>query len=126
MMLVSAIYLMLPQRSAFPLLFQYSKHSSQLDVLEKHIRPVAAIDLLTEAFIEEYILMRHAITADYDELMTRWGRGSRLFWMSSRKVYQDFVSNDINNNIWYSSIFDRLIHTIQTDISSIHFRWLKW
>ena len=99
MMLVSAIYLMLPQRSAFPLLFQYSKHSSQLDVLEKHIRPVAAIDLLTEAFIEEYILMRHAITADYDELMTRWGRGSRLFWMSSRKVYQDFVSNDINNNI---------------------------
>lgn len=99
MMLVAAIYVMLPQRSAFPMLFQHNKSFSELNLLDKQERPIAVVDLLTEAFIEEYILLRHAITADYDELMTRWGRGSRLFWMSSRKVYQDFAANDINNNV---------------------------
>ena len=97
--LVSSIYVMLPQRSAYPMLFQNNKTFSQLELVERSERPVAAIDLLNEGFIEEYILLRHAITADYDELMQRWGRGSKLFWMSSRQVYQDFVSNDINNNI---------------------------
>ena len=51
------------------------------------------------SFIEEFILLRQVITADYDELLTRWGRGSRLYWMSSRQVYQNFVSNDLSNNI---------------------------
>ena len=97
--LVSSIYVMLPQRSSSPLLLEHNKGFSELKLLEEQERPIAAIDLLTESFIEEFILLRHIITADYDELMYRWGRGSRLFWMSSRKVYQDFVSNDIQNNI---------------------------
>ncbi len=99
LMLVSGIYVMMPQRSAFPMMFVHNRSFSQLEPIDRQERPIAAIDLLTESFIEEYILQRHVITADYDELMARWGRGSRLFWMSSRKVYQDFVSNDINNNI---------------------------
>lgn len=99
MMLASGIYVMLPQRSASPILFQHSHTFSELDLLDQQERPIAALDLLTESFIEEYILLRHVITADYDELMTRWSRGSRLFWMSSRKVYQDFAANDINNNV---------------------------
>lgn len=97
--LVCSIYIMLPQRSASPLLFQHDPIFSQFSLLEKQERPVAAIDLLTEAFIEEFILLRQVITADYDELLTRWGRGSRLYWMSSRQVYQNFVSNDLSNNI---------------------------
>ncbi len=97
--LTSTIYVMLPQRGAYPLLLQHDKVFSQLGFIEKQERPVAAIDLLTESFIEEYVLLRHVITSDYDEVMTRWGANSRLFWMSSRKVYQDFVATDINNNI---------------------------
>ena len=99
MMLAAGVYVMLPQRSAYPMLFQHNRSFSELSLLDKQERPVAAIDLLTEAAIEEYVLLRHVITADYDELMSRWGRGSRLFWMSSRKVYQDFAANDINNNV---------------------------
>ena len=99
MMLASGLYVMLPQRAAEPMLFYHNHSFSQLDLVQRQEKPIAAIDLLNELFIEEYILMRHAITSDYDELMLRWGRGSKLFWMSSRKVYQDFVSNDINNNI---------------------------
>lgn len=98
-MLVSSIYLMLPQRSTAPLLFKHNHTFSQLELVDQQEKPIAVVDLLTESFIEEYIMLRHAITSDYDELMTRWGRNSRLFWMSSRKVYQDFASNDIKNNV---------------------------
>lgn len=98
-MLVSGIYIMLPQRSSSPLLFRHDRTFSQFSLLERQERPVAAIDLLTEAFIEEFILLRQVITSDYDELLTRWGVGSRLYWTSSPQVYQNFVSNDLNNNI---------------------------
>ena len=97
--LVSSIYIMLPQTSATPLLFEHDSVFSKLQVIQQQEQPIAAVDLLTESFIEEFILRRHVITADYDELMMRWGKGSRLFWMSSSRVYQSFAVNDIKNNI---------------------------
>lgn len=99
LMLVSGIYLMIPQRSSYPLLFYHDKPLNQLSVLERQEKPVAALDLLTESFIEEYIYMRHVITSDYDELMLRWGPGSKFYWMSSKKIYNAFATNDIEKNI---------------------------
>ncbi len=99
MILTSSIYLMLPQRSTFPILFKQNHSFSQLDVVDKQEKPIAVVDLLTEAFVEEYINLRHVVTSDYDELMSRWGRGSRFFWTSSRKVYQSFATSDLNSNI---------------------------
>ena len=99
LMLISGIYLMVPQRGAYPLVLYQDKIFSQLAVIEKHEKPIAAMDLLTESFIEEYIYMRHAILADYDELMQRWGAGSKFYWMSSKKVYSAFASNEIERNV---------------------------
>ena len=99
LILVSAIFLMTPQRGASPLLFHNDKQFNQLAVLEQQERPIAAIDLLTESLIEEYIYLRHAITDDYDELMSRWGYASRVYWMSTKDVYAAFMSHDVDNNI---------------------------
>ena len=88
-----------PQHSSYPLLLKHDKAFSQLSVLEPTEKPVAAIDLLTESFIEEYIYLRHVITSDYDELMERWKSGSKFYWMSSQKVYGSFVANDLEKNI---------------------------
>lgn len=99
LMLVSGIYLMTPQRSAYPLLLRQDKSFNQLTVLEPNERPVAAIDLLTESFVEDYIYLRHVITSDYDELISRWKQGSKFYWMSSKNVYSSFALNDLENNI---------------------------
>ena len=90
---------MLPQRSSAPMLLHKDKNLPQLSFVEKHERPIAAIDLLIESLIEEYIYLRHVITDDYDEIMSRWGQGSRVYWMSSRTVYGSFMSNDVEVNI---------------------------
>lgn len=98
-MLASSIYVMLPQKNASPMLFHENKYFSQLSLIERHEKPVAVIDLLTESFLKEYILLRHSITGDYGELMLRWGPNSRLFWMSTSQVYHAFATSDLNNNI---------------------------
>jgi type IV secretory pathway component VirB8 len=99
LMLVSSIYLMTPRHRSAPLLLYHDKSFSQLAPLDTHEKPVAAIDLLTESFIEEYIYLRHVITSDYEELITRWRSGSKFFWMSSPEVYSSFAANDIEKNI---------------------------
>ena len=99
LMLVSGIYILLPQRSSYPMLFYHDKGFSQLSLMEKQEKPIAAIDLLTEAFIEEYIYLRHVITSDYDELMQRWRPGSKFYWMSSKKTYGAFAAGEIERNV---------------------------
>ena len=99
MMLASAIYVLLPQRGAYPRLLQTNTYFSQLEQTEMQEKNVPVQDLIAEQYIEEYILLRHVISNDYDELMYRWAPGSELYWLSSRAVFQNFVTNDVQNNI---------------------------
>jgi type IV secretory pathway component VirB8 len=97
--LSSGIYLMIPQRRAAPYLFRHEYTFNRLEPIARQERPIAAIDLLNEMFIEDYILRRHTVTADYDEVLTRWKPGSKLYWMSSQTVYQSFASTDVAQSI---------------------------
>lgn len=99
MMLASTIFLLLPQRGAHPLLLQSNKYFSTLELTDVQERSMPVQDLIAELYIEEYIALRHVISNDYDELMTRWAPGSKLYWMSARRLFQSFASNDVENNV---------------------------
>lgn len=99
MMLASTIYLLLPQRGAFPRLLQTDNYFSRLNTIERQEKVVPVQDLIAEQYIEEYILLRHVISNDYDELTTRWAPGNELYWLSSRPVFQNFSTNDAQTNI---------------------------
>ncbi len=98
-MLAMTIYVLLPQRSAYPLLLQTNNYFSRLEMTDVSERTIPVQDLIAEQYIEEYILLRHVISDDYDELVARWSPGSPLYWMSSNKVFQSFANNDAQNNI---------------------------
>ena len=98
-LLSSTIYLLLPQRSASPRLLQVNKYFSVLEHTEPQETGVSVVDLIAEQYIEEYINLRHVITTDYDELLSRWSEGSALYWLSSRQVFQNFSSNDVDKNL---------------------------
>ena len=78
---------------------QTNNYFSQLELTQKAEKTVPVQDLITEQYIEEYINLRHVISNDYDELMSRWAAGSQLYWLSSRMVFQSFAANDVQNNI---------------------------
>lgn len=99
MILACTIYLLLPQRGAYPRLLQTNPHFSQLELTERQERSIPVQDLLAEKYIEEYIMLRHVIGNDYDELMYRWAPGSKLYWLSAKQVYQGFASTDMQTQI---------------------------
>ncbi len=99
MMLASTVYLLLPQRGAYPRLLQTNSYFSQLELTDVQEKTVPVQDLIAEQYIEEYIMLRHVISNDYDELVNRWAPGSRLYWLSTRAVFQNFTTNDAQNNI---------------------------
>ncbi len=99
MMLASTIYVLLPQRTAVPQLFQVNDYFSQLEQAQPAEIFMPVGDLVAEQHINDYIMMRYLISPDYDELISRWGRGSKLFWYSTSTVYADFAKNDVEYNI---------------------------
>ncbi len=99
MMLASTIYVLLPQRSVAPQLFQINKYFSQLEQVQPAEVRMPVGDLVAEQHINEYIMLRFLISSDYDELISRWGRGSTIYWYSSSPVYEDFAKNDIAYNV---------------------------
>jgi len=99
MMLASAVYVLLPQRQAYPLLLQTNRYFSQLELTDVAERGISVMDLIAEEYIEEYINLRHVISNDYDELMARWSPGAKLYWLSGRSVFANFATNDVQNNI---------------------------
>lgn len=99
MMLASTIYVLLPQRNAAPQLFKVNQNFSQLEQVQPMEINMPVGDLITELHINEYIMQRYQITADYDELMRRWGKGSAIYWYSASDVFADFEDSDVPFNI---------------------------
>lgn len=98
-MLAATMYLMLPQRSVQPQLFTINKYFSELERIEPEEMYVQVTDLVIEQHVSEYIIFRYLVTGDYDDLVTRWGKGGLVYWYSEPRVYQDFAENDVKFNI---------------------------
>jgi len=99
MMLISTIYLLLPQKTAYPKLFYINRFFNQLEQVQPSEINFPVGDLITEMHIYEYIMLRYIITNDYDEIRSRWDTGSRLYWYSSSSVWKEFVETDLENSI---------------------------
>ena len=99
MMLASTIYVLLPQRRATPQLFYINKYFSQMEQVQPAEVNMPVGDLIAEQHINDYIMLRYLISSDYDELLSRWGEGSTIYWYSASNVYGDFAKNDAEYNI---------------------------
>lgn len=117
MMLAATIYLMLPQRSAYPRLLYINDYFSQLEQVEPQERVVSASDLIAEQHIYHYIQLRHKITRDYDELQRRWAPYETLYWYSSPNVYNMFAGKEAK-----ASMDQFRIRSLKRDVE---IQWIK-
>ena len=51
---------------------------------------MSAEDIISEAMIRQYVLLRNTMISDVDEMAFRWGDDGPLRWMSSPQVYNQF------------------------------------
>lgn len=99
MMLALSICLMLPQKTVYPRLLQINKYFSILELVQPAEKKIYATDLLAEQHITDYIILRNTITNDYDELLSRWGKGEIVYWYSARSVFESFYKSDARHNL---------------------------
>ena len=99
MMLASTIYVLLPQLRVSPQLFYINKYFSQLEQVQPAEVNMPVGDLIAEQHINEYIMLRYLVSSDYDELLSRWGKGSTIYWYSTPNVYNEFSKNDAAYNM---------------------------
>ncbi|MHA1549964.1 MAG: VirB8/TrbF family protein [Alphaproteobacteria bacterium] len=55
---------------------------------------------IIESLVRQYVLERERLTTDFRLLETLWGSESSLRYMSSRKVYQDFIHSSIYKKVY--------------------------
>ena len=99
MMLASALYVMLPQRSSSPQLFYIDHYFSQIERAQPMEINYPVGNLINEEHITNYIMLRYLITNDYDELIRRWGPGSYVYWYSSPFIFDEFTRYDAKFNM---------------------------
>lgn len=117
MMFAATLYLLLPQRSAYPRLLYINDYFSRLDQIEPQERRISASDLIAEQHIYNYIQLRHRISRDFDELQRRWAPYETLYWYSSLYVYNTFASKEAKYSL------DQF--RSQSIVRDVEIQWIK-
>ncbi len=88
--LLLAIGNMLPLKRVEPYLLTFQNKEDQVVRIRPLSADLAASDIISEAMIRQYVLLRNTMTSDVDEMSFRWGTEGPMRWMSSDRVYADF------------------------------------
>lgn len=88
-LLVAIVHLM-PLKRVQPFLLTFQNKEEQVVRIRPLSKDMAAEDIISEAMIRQYVLLRNTMISDIDEMSFRWGPNGPLRWMSSPQVYNQF------------------------------------
>lgn len=96
--LACTIYILSPQLRSDPLLLAIDKRFYKLEPVQNQVVVIPSSQLVMEEHIKQYILLRHTIVADIDEMQARWSPDNSLLrWFSGETVFHEFImEKDIN------------------------------
>lgn len=90
LVLLVAIMHLMPLKRVEPFLLTFQNKEEQVVKIKPLASDMAAEDIISEAMIRQYVLLRNTMIADIDEMAFRWGPDGPLRWMSSSQVYNQF------------------------------------
>ena len=90
LVLLLAIAHLMPLKRVEPFLLTFQNKDEQVVRIRPLSKDLAAEDIISEAMIRQYVLLRNTMIADVDEMAFRWGADGPLRWMSSSQVYNQF------------------------------------
>ena len=99
-LLVAIIHLM-PLKRVEPFLLTFQNKDEQVVRIRPLSKDMAAEDIISEAMIRQYVLLRNTMFSDIDEMTFRWGPDGPLRWMSSSQEYNRFSKT---KNDWLARI----------------------
>ena len=91
------IFRLAPEIIVEPLLIISQNDSATMVRYEPITPKMPSIKQMTELFIKQYVIMRNTVVNDTQEMRTRWGPGGIVAYLSSPRVYYEFVGQNIEN-----------------------------
>mgnify|MGYP005968549351 CR=1 FL=1 len=91
LVLLLAITHMMPLKRVEPFLLTFQSKDEQVVKIRPLAKDMSAEDIISEAMIRQYVLLRNTMISDVDEMSFRWGPDGPLRWMSSAQVYNQFA-----------------------------------
>ena len=90
LVLLVAIMHLMPLQRVEPFLLTFQNREEQVVKIRPLSKDLAAEDIISEAMIRQYVLLRNTMISDVDEMAFRWGSDGPLRWRSSNQVYNQF------------------------------------
>lgn len=93
LVLILAIYQVLPLYRVEPFLLTFQNRSEQVYNIQPIREGMRNQKAITEVFVRQYVLMRSSFSRDLAEMEARWMPGGAIQEMSASNIYQDFLNN---------------------------------
>lgn len=93
LVLILAIYQVLPLYRVEPFLLTFQNRSEQVYNIQPIREGMRNQKAITEVFVRQYVLMRSSFSRDLAEMEARWMPGGAIQEMSAPNIYQDFLNN---------------------------------
>lgn len=93
LVLILAIYQVLPLYRVEPFLLTFQNRSEQVYNIQPIREGMRNQKAITEVFVRQYVLMRSSFGRDLAEMEARWMPGGAIQEMSAPNIYQDFLNN---------------------------------
>ena len=93
LVLILAIYQVLPLYRVEPFLLTFQNRSEQVYNIQPIKEGVRNQKAITEVFVRQYVLLRSSFSRDVPEMEARWMPSGPIQEMSSANIYQDFLNN---------------------------------
>ena len=110
------IFRLAPEIIVEPRLIISQNDSETLVRYEPITNKMPSLKQMTELFVRQYVIVRNTVINDEQEMRTRWGPGGIIAYLSTPRVYHEFVGEHIDN---ISSMFDNE-YSSEVRIDSIH------
>ncbi|MCQ2914927.1 MAG: VirB8/TrbF family protein [Alphaproteobacteria bacterium] len=90
LVLIIAIMRLFPLQRTEPFLLSFQSSDKQFATIRRLPKDMSTEEVLSEALIRQYVMLRNTMVADLEEMKTRWGEDGPVRWMSSNKVFKIF------------------------------------
>jgi len=92
LILLFSLFSLVPLVRVQPFYLTFQNKNEQIVSVQKLNASRESLNFITESLIRQYIITRHTIVLDIDQMLQRWGEQGPIRWMSTNGVFSEFVN----------------------------------
>ncbi len=88
--LIMALFSLVPLTRVQPFYLTFENKDAQIVRITQMQPDATLLERVAESLVRQYIVTRHSVVSDVDEMLQRWGDRGPIRWMSNDGVFAEF------------------------------------